>query len=170
MRPLFETVTDLAAGADIVRARRYGIVVVAEGRLVAVWMWPLPKLLAWPEVVPVGRRYHARGPRDRCRLYYNQPWRFPNYLALRYVVSAAGTSLATFRAALSVLDAIAQIKGSDALLCDIANSRISARLMARWGWQAHKPGRMHRNYIKRFYGKYPPIDWSWASHGAPTPP
>jgi hypothetical protein len=160
MGPLFETVTDIEAGADVVRRRRYGVVEVVRGRLVAIHMRPFPKLFAWPELVPVRRHYHARGPEDRCLLYFNQPWRFPNFLALRYVVSAAGTKLATFRGALTVLDAIARIKRSDALLCDVANTRISDRLMARWGWQAHKPQAFHRNYIKRFYGDYPEPDSS----------
>ena len=156
--PLFETVTDIDAEADVVRRRRYGVVKVVRGRFVAIHMRPFPKVFAWPELVPVHRRYHARGPDDRCLLYFNQPWRFPNFLALRYVVSAAGTRLATFRGALTVLDAIARIKRSDALLCDVANTRISDRLMARWGWQAHKPQAFHRNYIKRFYGDYPEIE------------
>ena len=54
-----------------------------------------------------------------------------------------------------VLDQIARLKRTDALLCDIAGSRISDRLMSRFGWEPHKPQRWHRNYIKRFYGQYP---------------
>ena len=47
---------------------------------------------------------------DRCLLYYNQPRRMPNFLALKYVVSTSGTSYRTFRAALAALDAIAEMK------------------------------------------------------------
>ena len=32
---------------------------------------------------------------------------------------------------------------------------ISDRLLARLGWEAHKPQRWHRNYIRRYYGEYP---------------
>jgi hypothetical protein len=108
-----------------------------------------------PELLPLGPRYHRRGAADRCLLYYNQPRRMPNFLALKYVVSTAGTSYRTFRASLKVLDAIAALKRVDAMVCDAANSRLSDRFMARQGWEPHKPQRWHRNYIRRFYGEYP---------------
>jgi hypothetical protein len=79
----------------------------------------------------------------------------PNFLALKYIVSTDGTSNRTFRAALVALDAIAEIKGTDAIVCDAANMRISDRLLARLGWEPHKPQRWHRNFIRRFYGEYP---------------
>jgi hypothetical protein len=88
-------------------------------------------------------------------LYYNQPRRIPNFLALKYIVSTSGTSYRTFRASLLVLDAIAELKQTNAIVCDAANFRLSDRLMARLGWEPHKPQRWHRNYIRRFYGKYP---------------
>ena len=97
------------------------------------------------------------GTADRCLLYYNQPWRMPNYLALKYIVSTAGSSYATFRAALKALDAIAAIKGTDAIVCDAGNIRLSERVMNRLGWEPHKPQRWHRNYIRRFYGRYPDV-------------
>ena len=130
---------------------------MAGGRWVAIHFRPFPKLLAIRDLWPVGARYHAGGPSDHCLLYYNQPRRYPRFLALKYVVSTPRTRLATFRGALTVLDAVAQIKQTDALLCDVANARISDRLLARWGWQAHRPQRFHRNYIKRFYGDYPEL-------------
>ena len=107
------------------------------------------------ELWPLGSRYHARGESDCCLLYYNQPRRQTNFLALKYVVSSEGTSYRTFRATLLVLDAIAQLKRIDAIVCDAANLRISDRLLARLGWEPHKPQRWHRNFIRRFYGTYP---------------
>jgi hypothetical protein len=74
---------------------------------------------------------------------------------VRYVISSHDCTYATARMAARVLDEIARIKGTDALLCDVAFSRISDRLLARWGWEPHKPQRFHRNYVKRFYGTYP---------------
>jgi hypothetical protein len=79
----------------------------------------------------------------------------PNYLALKYVVSSAGASLRTFRAVLVLLDEIARLKGTDALVCDASNLRISDRLLARWGWQPLAARPWHRNYVKRFYGDWP---------------
>jgi hypothetical protein len=150
-----ERITDIQAGRDRLRTRRYGVIQTGGGRLVAIYFRPWPKMLAWPEILPIAPYDHSRGAADRCLLYYNQPRRFPNYLALKYVVSSLGTSYATFRAALTLLDFIAELKQADALMCDVANARISDRLLARLGWEPHKPQRWHRNFIKRFYGSYP---------------
>lgn len=149
-------VTDWNADGAALQRGRYGIIETAAGRLVEVRLRPWPKILSWPELWPLGRDYHARGDADRCLLYYNQPRRHSSFLALRYIVSTQGTTYATFRAALTALDNLARLKGSDALLCDAANRRLSDRLLRRFGWQPHAPCRWRRNYIKRFYGAYPP--------------
>jgi hypothetical protein len=149
------TVTDWEADHEKLRRGRYGIIETAAGQLVAVHFRPLPKLLSWPEVWPVGDGYHAGGESDRCYLYFNQPWRFPNFIALKYIVSTHGAGYASFRAALAALDRLAELKAIDALLCDAANTRISDRLLERFGWAPHKPQHWRRNYIKRFYGVYP---------------
>lgn len=159
----WQTVTDWQTDKEILRRARYGVIETSADKLVAVHLRPWPKLIAWPELWPVGPVYHARGQADRCLLYYNQPWSCPNYLALKYVVSTLGTPFSTFRTALTALDAIAELKRSDAILCDAFNQRLSDRFMQRMGWEAHKPQRWHRNYIKRFYGKYPEIHLSTAS-------
>ena len=151
-----ESIEDFESGTDRIRARRYGVIETVSGQLRAVHLRPWPKVIAWPEIWPlVGTRYHAAGQPDRCLLYYNQPRRMPSFLALKYVVSTGGTSYATNRAALKVLDAIAELKRIDAIVCDASNMRLSDRLMARLGWESHKPQRWHRNYIRRFYGVYP---------------
>lgn len=155
---LSQTITDWDRDQDTLRRRRYGVIETTAGRLAAVHLRPWPKLIAWPEVLPVGPAYHARGQLDRCLLYFNQPLSSPNFLALKYIVSTHGTSFATFRAALTTLDAIAALKRSDAIVCDAFNQRLSDRLLRRMGWESHKPQRWHRNYIKRFYGKYPSVD------------
>jgi hypothetical protein len=155
MRWLTTSIDDLDANRDRLRARSHGVIETVGGELRAVHLRPWPKLVSWSELWPLGPRYHAAGNADRCLLYFNQPRRMPNYLALRYVVSTAGTSYRTFRASLTALDAVAEIKQIDAIVCDAANMRISDRLLARLGWEPHKPQRWHRNYIRRFYGVFP---------------
>ncbi len=71
-------------------------------------------------------------------------------------MSGQETGFSSLARALDVLDEIARLKRSDALLCDVGNWRIGAKLLARWDWQPHCPSRWHRHYIKRFYGNYPP--------------
>jgi len=160
MRPLFQIVSDLVVGADILRQRPYGVIEVVDGRFRRVLLRPLPKIVSAPKILLFGGLCHRICGGDRLLLYYNQPRRFPNFLVLKYVVSARQTGFATVCRALAVLDEIARLKRSDALLCDVSNWRISPRLMAREGWQAHCPSRWHRHYIKRFYGQYPsPPPW-----------
>jgi hypothetical protein len=155
MKWLGETILDLEASRERLRHRSHGIIETVGGDLRAVHLRPWPKMVSLAELWPLGPRYHARGDVDRCLLYFNQPRRLPNFLALRYVVTTAGTSYRTFRAALKTLDAIAELKGVDAMVCDASNIRLSERFMARMGWEPHKPQRWHRNYIRRFYGVYP---------------
>lgn len=150
-----ETITEFDAARERLRTRRYGVIETVGGKLAAVHLRPWPKLVSLRELVPLDDRYHPRGAVDRCRLYYNQPWRMPSYLALKYIETTDGTSYATFRAALKTLDAIAELKGIDAIVCDAANLRLTDRVMRRLGWEPHKPQRWHRNFIRRFYGSYP---------------
>lgn len=152
-----ETITEFDAARERLRTRHYGVIETLGGRLAAVHLRPWPKVVSLRELIPLDDRYHPRGTADRCRLYYNQPWRMPKYLALKYIETTGGTSYATFRAALKVLDAIAQLKGIDAIVCDAANLRLTDRVMHRLGWEPHKPQRWHRNFIRRFYGSYPQV-------------
>lgn len=151
----FETITDLSAAADRIRRRRYGVIETVDGRFEKLVFRPWPKLVAMADAAWLlgWQRRPATG--NRCWLYFNQPRRHDNFLALKYVVSTRDCTLATFRNATTVLDEIARIKKTDALLTDAASWRISGRLLARWGWEPHCPSRWHRNYIKRFYGVYP---------------
>lgn len=169
MRPWFETVTDLSAQAALVRRRRYGVIEMAGGRFRQLHLRPFPKWSTPFDYLLRSDWGHRWRPGDVCRLYYNQPVGHSNFLALKFVFSERGAALADFRGALDVLDEIARIKGTDAILCDAANARISDRLLARWGWAPHKPQRWHRNYIKRFYGEYPPtapaLSWPAAAAG-----
>ncbi len=135
--------------------RRHGIIEVRDGRLYSI----RPLLIA-RRVNPLDHllglwRHRYAAPCDRVRCYFHHHRCTPRYLALAYVVSWPSTRLASFRLALRVLDEIARLRQVDAIVCDVANARISHRLLTRWGWAPHAPQRWHRNYIKRFYGTYP---------------
>jgi hypothetical protein len=153
--PLFETVTDLQEGAEKLRRRPYGVIEVVDGRFHQVVLRPFPKIVTAPGILLIGGWRHEHRQGDRIRLFYNQPRRFGNFLVLKYIESDRNTSLATLNQAMAALDEIARLKGSDALLCDVSNWRISTKLIGRWGWEPHNPSRYHRHYIKRFYGCYP---------------
>ena len=152
----FQTVTDLIAGADVLRRRRYGRIEVADGAFRCVRLRPYPSLVSKPRIWLLGRFQHRFIPGDRCWLYYNQPLWHSNYLALSYVVASRDSTLASVDRALEVLDEIARLKKSDAILADVSNRRFSDRILARRGWEPHCPALLHRHFIKRFYGQYPP--------------
>jgi hypothetical protein len=155
MWPMFETVTSLEDGADTLRRRHYGVIEARDGQFYRVVLRPLPKVASLLELVLWGRPWHGRRLGDRCLLYYNQPWRFPSFLSVTYLLSGRGTKLATVRRVLETLEKIARLKLTDALLCDVASTRISDRILARYGYQPHCPSAWHRHYIRRFYGVYP---------------
>lgn len=156
MGPLFQTIDDLCGGRDAIRGRPYGVIEAHNGRFRHIRLRPFPKVASVPGIVWIGGWQHRTMPGDWCRLYYNQPRRFSNYLVLKYVVSGSQGTLASLHRVLETLDEIARIKGSDALLCDVANWRVSTAILSRWGWATHCPSPWHRHYIKRFYGDYPP--------------
>jgi hypothetical protein len=168
VNPLVRTLIDPFAHCEALRRARYGVIEIRDGRLAAIHLRAWPKIISVLEIEWLGRRRHREQPGDCCLLYYNQPRRHPNFLVLKYVVSNRDCTLATGRRALDVLDELARIKHSDALLCDVWNARISDRLLARWGWEPHCASRWHRHHIKRFYGVYPPPR-ERESHGLSIP-
>ena len=159
---LFESVADLQEGEGILQRRRYGVIEAERQEFRQVRLRPFPKLVFLPEIMWFGEWQHSHRAGDRCLLYFNQPWRYRNYLAVTYMVSARDTTLATVYRALEALDEVARIKGTDALLCDAANWRLSPAILGRLGWEPHCPSRWHRHYVKRFYGSYPPRP-GWAA-------
>lgn len=139
-----------------IRRWRSAVIETRQGRLVAIRRrWG--RRVSWWRAQLEGRWWHRWRTGDRCRLYYYQPLPIPDYLTLAFVVSTRETRLATFRRALTVLDEIARLKGSWAIVCQPMNERISDRLLARWGWEPHCRGERGRHFIKRF-GK--PFRWS----------
>jgi hypothetical protein len=160
---LFKSVIDLGQGAEILRQCPYGVIESRDGKFERVGLRPFPKIASGPDAILLGGLWHRYARGDRCRLYYNQPRRASNYLVLKYVQSSRDGSLASLRRALEVLDEIARLKKSDALLCDVANWRISTAIMARSGWEPHCPSMWHRHFIKRFYGSFSPPMVLWQS-------
>jgi hypothetical protein len=160
--PLFSSVYDLQDGADQLRQRAYGVIFMEDGRLREIRLRPWPKIISVAEISLWGRGFHQRATGNRCWLYYNQPRRHRNFLALKYILSSRHASFTTFRGSLIVLDEIARIKRIDAIVCEVRNLRISDRLLQRWGWQSHVPHSRRRHFIKRFYGTYPEPDKAWS--------
>ncbi|MCA9126699.1 MAG: hypothetical protein KDB22_06430 [Planctomycetales bacterium] len=152
-------VTNFTADRDLLVRRRAGKIVTQEGSLRMVSGRWLPYCGNMLQFLWDTKLRTMRG--DRCELFYHQPLGSSEFITLSYTRSGATTSLATFYAATLVLDEIARLKGSKAIVCHVTNSRISDRLMARWGWQQHCLQWSGRHFIKRFYGEYPEIQQAW---------
>jgi len=158
----FHTITDLREQAGLLRAARFGVIEVANDRLVSIRVRPYPKSVSMLEILSWGRWSHERRPGNRCRLFYNEPNAGTGYLTLKYVVSTRDTSYRTFRGALAVLDEIAKLKKAAATVCEVTNLRISDRFLARMGWERHCLQSRRRHFIKRYYGTYPPSKAAYA--------
>jgi hypothetical protein len=155
MMPLIQSVRDIDAEQHVLMTRAYGMIEVSRGKFDRVQLKPWPKLGSIVEARWVSYWKNTRRPHDGCRLFYNQPLQHRSFLALTYLESSLNTSLETVFTALRVLDRIAYIKRSDAILAEISNERISDKLLRRLGWERHREQSRQRNWIKRFYGTYP---------------
>lgn len=153
----WQTVTRFHEQAELLVGRRYGRIEVAAGRLREIQLRPTPKLVSLVEVYTVGRWYHRRASGDRAWLYYNEPWTSPGYLALAYALSTRDCSWQTARAGLLVLDEIARLKQSRAIVCEAAGSGLTDRLARRYGYERHLCESRRRHFIRRFYGAFPPV-------------
>ncbi len=152
-------VTHVARQHHVLRSRRVGRIVTQAGKLEGVYgRW-------WAHggnMLQVQWDLLVRSiPRDRCEIFFHVPLSAPSFLTLDYIHSGPGTSLSTFYAATLVLDEIAKLKQTSAIVCNVTNHRISDRLFQRWGWQAHCLNWKGRHFIKRLYGEYPEIPVRW---------
>ena len=129
---------------------------MADGRFRRISLRPFPKIISAPAIVLFGNLFHNKARGDRLWLYYNQPRRFANFLVLKYVVSASETSLGSLARALDVLDYIARLKHSDALLCEAANWRVSTNVHGPLGVGAALPvalaQALHQALLRRLSG------------------
>ena len=152
---LFQTVHDLDEESDTIRRRPYGVIEVADGKFQHIRLRPWPKLISTIEINWTSGLKSNHIEKDVCRCYYNQPFFHRKFLTLMYIQSSLATTRDTLVTTLNVLDTVARIKQSNALLTEVTNKRVSDRAMIRWGWERHLLTSKKRHFIKRFYGTYP---------------
>ncbi len=154
MQP-FLKIDSIKPNEKIIRHRPYGVIETRNGRFSSIRFRPWPKLVSATEAAIWGAIKNNSTSHDRCQIYFNQPIGHRKFIALKYIESSTGTTLATLWRAMQTLDEVARIKRTDAILGHVTNQRISDRLMERWGWERHLTKNKGRHFIKRFYGKYP---------------
>ena len=132
---------------DKLRSWRYGEIELADGKLVAIYpRW-------WPRVGSQWESYRESYNRtlqaDFCRAYYAFPRRAPGYMSVLYARSGPNTRYKTILSAVSIMDEIAILNNSNAIVCQIISERGTERLMKRWGYVRHAASLGDNHYIKR---------------------
>ena len=154
----FQEVTDVEADRQVLQKRAYGVIEVCDQQLKKIRLRPFPKLISLAEIrwADFWKNQSAKNENvDRVLIYYNQPMLHRNFLALKYFVSDHRSSPASIAVSLSVLDYIAMVKGTDAIVTEVTNERIKDRHLAHFGWEQHMHESRSRHWIKRYYGQYP---------------
>ena len=92
---------------------------------------------------------------DCCWLDYHQPLGMPSFLTLDYIRTGTLASYQTFIGACHILDEIARIRSTAAIVAHVTNRNLTDRLMMRHGWERHMEDWKGRHWIRRFYDGYP---------------
>lgn len=160
-------IVDLNAQGPLLAGWRAGCISTESGRLQHVerrWFaYKASRLRVWWDTLRRPTRHR------RCEIYFHRHRRNPEFLVLGYVGSDRRASLASLYCGLLALDEIARLMHCQAIVAEVSNSRLSDRLLRRWGWQQHCLHWRGRHFIKRFYGTYPPIPAVWRQRFAPVP-
>lgn len=98
---------------------------------------------------------YGRPDDDLCWIDYHQPFGMPAFLTLDYMRSGKRAGYKSFRGACAVLDEIARLRGSQAIVAHVSTQSLSDRLLERLGWQQHLQKWSGRHWIRRFYDGYP---------------
>lgn len=142
--------------ADKVRRWRCGRIVMRDGRLVEVQRRLMTGNVSIAQVWWQAK--YGRSDDNVCWIDYHQPFRSSGFLTLDYIRAGNRAGYRSFSGAAHVLDDIAHLCGSVAIVAHVTNSQISDRLLQRLGWQRHLENWNGRHWIRRFYDGYP--DWS----------
>ena len=77
------------------------------------------------------------------------------FLTLDYIRSGTFAGYKSSIGACHVLDEIAKVRGTSAIVAHVTNGTISDRLLMRVGWQQHLNQWSGRHWIRRFYDGFP---------------
>ncbi len=139
--------------ADKIRRWRSGRIVMKAGRLVEVQRRLTTGSVSVAQVWWQAK--YGRSDDDVCWIDYHQPFGMSQFLTLDYVRAGNRAGYQSFRGAAHVLDEIARLRGSLAIVAHVTNSQLTDRLLVRLGWQRHLDGWKGRHWIRRFYDGYP---------------
>ena len=148
-----DSISDLHAGVAKIESWRCGRIVMRQGKLVSVQHRLLCGSASIAQVWWQAR--YGRADNDICWLDYHQPFGMPAFLTLDYIRAGKSAGIKSFIGACKILDEVAKIRGTQAIVAHVTNHAISDRLLARLGWQQHLENWNGRHWIRRFYDGYP---------------
>ena len=141
------SITQLDVAMNRLQAIRYAEVVLRKGHFVAIYPRWWPRIAshwdAWKD------SYLRPLNREECRVYYSFPMGSPDYMAINYVVAGPSTSYSTLMRAMMTINTIATSRNASGIVCQATNSRLTERLMSRWGFEKHALSLGDDHYIKR---------------------
>ena len=140
-------VTSVDGNADRIRSWNYGELELFDGKLLGIYpRW-------WPRIASEWESFRDSAirslPTDFCRVYYAFPRRVPGFMSVLYARSGPNTKYKTLYRAVVVMEEIARLRDSHAIVCQMINLRASERLMNRWGYVRHALALGNNHYIKR---------------------
>ncbi|KAA5544334.1 hypothetical protein FYK55_08265 [Roseiconus nitratireducens] len=146
-------VTDPRSAPDQIRRWRCGRIVLQAGKLLRIERRLFVGSVSVAQVWWQNR--YGRPDDDLCWLDYHQPMGMPAFLTVDYIRSGRNAGYASLIAAGHVLEEIARLRGTQAIVAHVSTTSISDRLLTRHGWQRHLHHWAGRHWIRRFYDGYP---------------
>ena len=140
-------VASIEGNIDRVRKWNYAELELSDGKLLGIYPRWWPRLASQWESFQDG--YIRNLPVDFCRVYYAFPRRAPGFMSVLYARSGPKTQYKTLYRAVVVMDEIARLRNTDAIVCQTISPRASERLMNRWGYVRHAFAVGENHYIKR---------------------
>jgi hypothetical protein len=142
-----EKVASIEGNEIAINSWRYGELELSDGKLVCIRPRWWPRLGSrWESMQD---SYIRRLPTDQLLAYYAFPRRAPGFMSVLYAFSGPNTQYRTIYRAVVTMDAIAKLRGSQAIVCQTITDRASERLMKRWGYVRHAASLGHNHFIKR---------------------
>ena len=141
------SVASVEGNVDRIRMWSYGELELSDGKLLRIYpRW-------WPRIASQWESFQDSYIRnlsaDFCRVYYAFPRRAPGFMSVLYARSGPKTQYKTLYRAVTVTDAIARLRNSDAIVCQTISPHASERLMNRWGYVRHAFVLGDNHFIKR---------------------
>ena len=139
--------SSIEGNTDRVRSWNYGELELSDGKLLGIYPRWWPRIGSQLEAFQDS--YVRTLPTDYCRVYYAFPRSAPGFMSVLYARSGPNTQYKTLFRAVGVMDKIAMLRDSDAIVCQAIGLRTTERLMNRWGYVRHALAVGDNHYIKR---------------------